>query len=146
MHRDSERRHGFDIIQNFGLMYHLRDPLLALSQCRSVLKPDGVMILETAAYLKSDDPIMVFNNNGAAPQFTFYPDITTWWAPTVRCLKEMLRATLFEPDETSVEVFPQEHGFGRVCMVAYPVSVERAPEALVGELKKTYRNPGLHLE
>jgi tRNA (mo5U34)-methyltransferase len=32
---DIDRR--FDIVQHFGLLYHLRDPLLSLSQARSVL-------------------------------------------------------------------------------------------------------------
>ena len=38
----------FDIVQHFGLLYHLRDPMLSLSQSRKVLSDDGILILKQA--------------------------------------------------------------------------------------------------
>src|SRR5215470_12657368 len=44
----------FDIVQHFGLLYHLRDPLRSLSQARAVLKSGGHLIIETDVVMDSD--------------------------------------------------------------------------------------------
>src|SRR5581483_4190627 len=67
----------FDVVICFGVLYHLRDPMLALTQIRSVLKDGGVALFETA-YFHSRDPVMHFNTGGKL----FYDDVTTWWAPS----------------------------------------------------------------
>lgn len=142
--KEEGKRRCFDIVQNFGLMYHLRDPLLALSQCRSVVENDGIMLLETAVYLDSDKSIMVFNNNGSTSD-NIYPDSTTWWAPTVPCLQEMLKASLFNVEEASIRILPQARGIGRIALIARAQAPEKANPALARELAKSYRNPGIHL-
>jgi SAM-dependent methyltransferase len=82
----------FDIIQNLGLLYHLENPWHALKQCRRMLNHDGIMILETACSL-STEATMTINRGDAA----FYDsDPTTYWAPSVSCLKLMLESCLFE--------------------------------------------------
>lgn len=38
---DMETTNPYDIVQHLGLLYHVRDPLWTLSQCRSVVKTGG---------------------------------------------------------------------------------------------------------
>jgi tRNA (mo5U34)-methyltransferase len=90
---------GFDIVQHLGLLYHLRDPLLSLAQSRSVIKEAGTLLIETAIHHPNDCVTMLFNFGSDA----FYKDdFSTWWAPTLPCLREILRMSFFEMDEGSV--------------------------------------------
>lgn len=70
------------------VLYHLRDPMLGLAQIRSVLKEDGAALIETAT-CRSVRPVMQFNVDGKG----FYPNVTTWWAPSLRCLEAMCRSS-----------------------------------------------------
>jgi SAM-dependent methyltransferase len=97
---------GFDIIQCFGLLYHVQNPLLALQQMRRVIKDGGSLLLETAC---RDEPgsNMRFNYDRS-----FYDDPVTYWIPTKMCLMEMLALSGFELLHLS---------FGRaerICIVA----------------------------
>ena len=89
---------GFDIVQHLGLLYHLRDPLFSLAQTRAVLRDGGVLVLETAVHAKDENCTMHFNAGGKA----IYDDFTTWWAPTLPCLREMLRTSLFVVEEERI--------------------------------------------
>ena len=89
---------GFDIVQHLGVLYHLRDPLLSLAQCRAVLRDGGTLLLETAIHGTDSACVMYFNAGGKA----LYDDFTTWWAPTLSCLRELLLASLFEIEEESL--------------------------------------------
>jgi SAM-dependent methyltransferase len=152
----------FDIVQHFGLLYHLRDPMLSLLQARSVLKPGGILILETDFIMDSNESKMVFN--GLPENARVRDNYSVWWAPTKLCLLEMLQASLFQPNHSSVaEMFfdvpgrengrvlaPQnkkksqpEYKIGRICLTAKAVATKEAQPKLLAELKRTYRNPGL---
>jgi len=87
--------HGFDVVQHLGLLYHLRDPLLSLAQARSVVCDGGTLLLEIAVHGTDTSCAMHFN----AGKRAIYDDFTTWWAPTLPCLREMLAASLFEIEE-----------------------------------------------
>jgi tRNA (mo5U34)-methyltransferase len=102
---------GFDIVQHLGLLYHLRDPLLSLAQARSVIKDGGILLLETALCGNGDSCMMRFNFGPGA----FYNDFTSWWAPTLSCLREMLRTSLFEMDEDGAAF---QYTDSPVCRVA----------------------------
>jgi tRNA (mo5U34)-methyltransferase len=148
-HEPNERL--FDIVQHLGLLYHLRDPLLTLSQARSCIRTGGYLLIETAAVINDESSFMLFN--GIPPQEQrIYPDVTTWWAPTITCLKEMLRASLFEPDEKTICILHREplkterHIISRVSLVAQAISPESIDPLFYRELARTYRNPGLALE
>ena len=52
----------FDVIQHLGLLYHLRDPMLSLSQSRSCLRTGGHILIETGAVVNTDSSFMLFNN------------------------------------------------------------------------------------
>lgn len=154
----------FDIVQHLGLLYHLRDPMLSLSQARSVLKPGGLLLIETDMVLDRPESFMLFN--GVPHHGRVRDNYSVWWAPTKVCLKEMLVASLFEVlDETYSEIafdVPARgdtgrivgaekeraeksgaHRIGRGAIVARALPPESAHPKLVAELQRTYRNPGL---
>jgi tRNA (mo5U34)-methyltransferase len=151
----------FDIVQHLGLLYHLRDPLLTLSQARSVIRTGGLLLIETAAIVGETASFMVFNGVPPGPRRIYPDDLTTWWAPTVRCLEEMLRASMFEPIESSVRTLPvnqltepikqlvrrhlldQRHTVSRVSLVARAMAPSEIDPEYYRELTRTYRNPGL---
>ena len=156
----------FDVVQHLGLLYHLRDPLLSLSQARSVMRTGGNLLLETAVILEPEGSVLVFN---AYPKARIYDDMTTWWAPTITCLKEILVASLFRPLDDSLQILDAAHfdalqrikqaarivlnGPGaravkvsRACLVAEALDPKDVDHELARELRRTYRNPGLHLD
>lgn len=158
----------FDIVQHLGLLYHVRDPLLSLSQARSVIRTGGHLLLETAG-VEGDESKMVFNGvpmkgeywptcgarhtppsgfDHTATSARVMPDSSTWWCPTVTCLKEMLRACLFEVVEGSVSTKPEnsskEYAANRIALVARAVGYDSVDPRYASELKRKYRNPGLN--
>jgi tRNA (mo5U34)-methyltransferase len=90
---------GFDIVQHLGVLYHLRDPLLSLAQCRSMIKEGGTLLVETAIHHAEDSVSMRFN---FGPDAFYKDDFSTRWARTLPCLREILRMSFFEMDEGTV--------------------------------------------
>lgn len=162
-HAEKPYERLFDVVQHLGLLYHLRDPMLTLSQARSVCKTGGSLLIETAVVVDEEASFMLFNGVPPAQQ-RVYSDITTWWAPTIPCLKEMLRASLFEPIDLSLNVLNETNLLGklkdtlsqfsgkekyrisRACLVAKAISSEDVDSEYYKELTRTYRNPGLVVE
>jgi tRNA (mo5U34)-methyltransferase len=138
---DPGKRKLFDIVQHLGLLYHLRDPMMSLSQSRSMLRRGGLMLLETGAFLDNDRSAMLFNiSRGRGPRI--YEDPTTWWLPTILCVKEMLNASLFRVREETVRILPWgKHG--RLCLVAEAIGPDEVRPELADLLFRTYLNPGL---
>ena len=141
-HWRQEKGLKFDIVQHLGLFYHLRDPLQSLLQARSILKDGGKLLFESAAMMNEPRNVMAFN---PYPRWQIYDDVTTWWAPSVPCLKELLDRSLFGVDDSEVSVIEQHNGFGRVALIATSKPIEQCNPMLVWELKNTYRTPGLSL-
>jgi tRNA (mo5U34)-methyltransferase len=155
----------FDVVQHFGLLYHLRDPLRSLSQARSVMKPGAKLIIETDVVLDVDDSIMLFNGLPNAARVR--DNYSVWWAPTRRCLIEMLESTLFVVEQATYSEFLFEppasdagrasnaqretmssgkhktHKIGRGAVVATAIMPGGRNEKFEQELSRTYRNPGL---
>jgi tRNA (mo5U34)-methyltransferase len=117
---------GFDVVQHLGLLYHLRDPLLSLAQSRSVMKDGGTLLLETAVHHAEDSVTMRFN---FGPGAFYKDDFSTWWAPTLPCLREMLRMSFFEMDEGSVAFYGATEPVCRAALRATAVP----PSNAVGE-------------
>ena len=161
---EEDRR--FDIVQHFGLLYHLRDPMLSLSQARSVLKPGGKLIIETDVVLNIPESFMLFNGLPNAARVR--DNYSVWWAPTRACLIEMLESTLFKVEEESYSEFafiPPAHEAGRAstaqrealrrdkktyeigrgAVIATAIGPGERNEKFEMELTRTYRNPGLDL-
>ena len=83
-------RHGaFDLIFCYGLLYHLRHPLLALDRARAVCR--GAVIVETH----------VVSSNSQLPMMLFYEDdvlaraVTNWCGPTEACVVHWLKSAGF---------------------------------------------------
>lgn len=79
---------GFDLVFNYGLIYHLRHPLLSLDTVRTVCR--GAMVLETH----------IVNNHSTAPLSVFYHDDvfrgwTNWTGPTEASIAAWLRSAGF---------------------------------------------------
>ena len=74
-----------DVVLFFGVLYHMRHPLLALEKAASVCSE--LLIVET--HLDA--------MNEARPAMIFYPgrelanDPTNWWGPNIACVEAMLR-------------------------------------------------------
>ena len=79
---------GFDLVFCFGLLYHLRHPLLSLDALRQACT--GVLVLET----------FIFNSDEDHPLAYFYWDdamrgATAWSGPTKACVAAWLRSAGF---------------------------------------------------
>jgi len=131
----------FDIVQHMGILYHMRDPLMSLIQTRSVMKTGGRLLLETAYVRNNQIPMMVFNgplqNRGR-----IYHDHTSWWAPNIECIKEMLYASLFRVDNGTIETIAGDNEVSRMCLIAEAVGRESVDEQLWREVTRRFRNSG----
>lgn len=150
----------FDIVQHFGLLYHLQNPLLSLISARNVLKPGGKLIIETDIVLDSELPALYFN--GIPKLSRLRDNSSVWWAPTKVSLFEMLESSFFSVDshsysEINFEVPVSAGGsinsapskwlkVGRACVIATAVSElnGQGKVKVQQELYRTYRNPGIN--
>lgn len=86
----------FDHVLFLGLLYHLRNPMLALDRVRSVLKSDGTMWLETQ--LATDSAVL----ESSAPLWQFFPrdelngDSTNMWGPNMAGLEKVVEECEFK--------------------------------------------------
>jgi tRNA (mo5U34)-methyltransferase len=97
LYQATEDRVGvFDVVFCFGVLYHLRHPLLALDIMSSICRDE--ICIETAIC----DDFSVYNGgfgkgySGAQPVMEFYPNDeygnnpTNWWCPSLSCLGLMM--------------------------------------------------------
>ncbi len=150
----------FDIVQHLGLLYHLRDPMFSLAQARSILKPEGLMLIETEVVLGRKDSALVFN--GLPGVARLRDNYSVWWAPTELCLEEMLRANFFEPlMETKSTILYEVpvtasgrlrsgddavmETMGRSAMWCKAIEPNGPVSKWEREMLRTFRNPGLDL-
>lgn len=65
----------FDLVMCFGVLYHLKSPLVAMENLFKILSSDGVLLLETAISNKNEVPLLEykpgFEND---PTNYFYPN------------------------------------------------------------------------
>lgn len=158
---DDEKEYDrlFDIVHHLGLLYHLRDPFLSLSQARSCLKTDGLLLIETNIITDTEESYMLYN--GIPDTYRISENYSVWWVPTISCLKEMLTATFFEPNEDSISIVKfelpllgrnintrkkpsgKEHEIGRLCMIAKARDPKEFNPEFTREMFRSYRNPGI---
>lgn len=106
----SESKYGrFDIILFLGLLYHLRDPLLALDRIWDVAAAKAELYVESQvidnAFLDKGGKFVPLSSLSPElpgyPIMQFYPkdtlsgDHSNWWAPNMSCLKHMLESSNF---------------------------------------------------
>jgi tRNA (mo5U34)-methyltransferase len=87
----------FDVVICYGVLYHLRYPVLGLAKMRRVLKTGGTLLLETAV-LDTESTDMRWGHNRIYPS-----DPSTWNAPSPSCLRFLLESSYF--DVESCETF-----------------------------------------
>lgn len=81
----------FDVVLFLGVYYHLRDPLLAFSRLRQVMKEGALIVIE--GEVLPDEP---------KPMANFYyrthiaGDRSNWWVPSIPCLREWVESCFFE--------------------------------------------------
>jgi tRNA (mo5U34)-methyltransferase len=118
------RGRSFDIVLFWGVLYHLRHPLLALDQIRSVLSPEAEVSVETAV---SDDELGAAGDLACA---RFYrrdelgDDPSNWFAPTVACLEDWCVSSGLEPTVSHV----WGEGQGKRCMAVCRPSQPEYPK------------------
>jgi tRNA (mo5U34)-methyltransferase len=78
----------FDVVLFYGVLYHLRHPLLGLERVAEVCKDR--LLLETHV-IPGEQPVMRFY-----PGSELNNDPTNWWGPTVSCTCLMLESLGFE--------------------------------------------------
>lgn len=101
----------FDVVLLLGVLYHMRDPMLALERAASVTGER--MIVETQLDLL-DVP---------RPAMAFYPfdelagDASNWVGPNLLGVEAMLRATGFREVLVSKPVSASGPGAGELCLI-----------------------------
>lgn len=88
---------GFDVAVMSGLLNQVFSPLHVIGLARSLLRPGGVLVLETAASVQ-DAYAMQWNFNGAS---WTYPNGANTWFITLRLLDHFLRFLRLKPVDVS---------------------------------------------
>lgn len=108
----SPETHGvFDVVLFFGVLYHLRHPLLALDKIHSVCRE--YTLVEThvldQSFIHQGEAVPLESIHtwlGESPIMQFYPknelnnDWSNWWAPNIECLRLMLETSGFRAELT----------------------------------------------
>jgi len=104
----------FDVVLFLGVLYHLRDPFLALRQLRGITRDYILVETHIVSYLeKKRIPIMEFYETNELNN-----DPTNWWGPNLCCLQKMMRAAGF-PRQEVVTVRYGDRRHGRVVVKGY---------------------------
>jgi len=96
----------FDVVLFYGVLYHLRHPLLALEKIFNICS--GSIHLQTASFYSqdmTDVPIAKFHPSGmqtATPEKSMY-DPTVIWLPNTECVRAMLSHVGFQQIEILTE-------------------------------------------
>lgn len=98
----SEQDGQFDLVLFINVLYHLRNPVLALQRIAEVTRPGGTLILKT--YHRTDVRVWVRGrcygfDLDRRPKWWYFPnselggDPTNWWAPNRSGLEALLAST-----------------------------------------------------
>jgi tRNA (mo5U34)-methyltransferase len=92
----------FDIVLFLGVLYHLRNPMLAFDRIREVITDGGLLFVETQlptdpAVNDSDVPMWQY-----FPRSTLHQDGTNKWAPNPAGLRAVIEECEFEVLQTAV--------------------------------------------
>jgi len=117
---------GFDVVTLTGVLYHVFSPLHLLGLMRTLLRPGGLLILETAASCHDRyTQDWVFHGKG-----WIYPSGTNTWFPTLRLLDHCLRFFKLKPIDCVH--LPINNDIVRVALVAVaidePISLKAESE------------------
>jgi len=111
---DSHFKDQFDIAIFFGVLYHLRYPQLGIAKIRNALKTGGILLMETAVLLDTNDTIIQTDYKKI-----YTNDRSTWNAFSVPALCSLLKESYFEVKECKTIVRQDnERKIGRVFILA----------------------------
>ena len=85
----------FDVVLCWGVLYHLRHPLLGLDKLRAHIRTEASLETAVADWelaSRADEPLVRFYRGAE-----FAGDPTNWFAPTVRALEDWCRSSGLEP-------------------------------------------------
>lgn len=86
-------RQGFDIVLLSGVLYHVFSPIHLLGLARTLLKPGGLLVLETAVSCEDRYSMnWVFDGR----KYIYWSGTNTWF-PTLRFLDHILRYLKLKP-------------------------------------------------
>ncbi|MFX0199792.1 MAG: class I SAM-dependent methyltransferase [Candidatus Hodarchaeota archaeon] len=110
----------FDIVLFFGVLYHLRYPQLGIAKIRNTLKTEGLLLMETAVLVNTDDTIVQTDHKKI-----YASDRSTWNAYSIPALRLLLEESYLVPswDKTIVEP-DNEPNIGRAFVLARAFSGE----------------------
>lgn len=94
--RDMEDRFGryaFDLMFFSGVLYHLMSPLEYLVKCRQLLRPNGLILVETCLSSNLGGMQIIFNQGMNDP---FFDEPTTYFLPSKAALLAMMRSAGFD--------------------------------------------------
>ena len=114
----------FDLVMFFGVLYHLRHPILALQKIASVCT--GTILMQTATCDDSSDkPLAEFHPFGikSGPPDNPSYDPTCFWFPNIACCKAMLEHVGFR----NVEQISKDAPVGGVFRAEASVQQKGAP-------------------
>jgi tRNA (mo5U34)-methyltransferase len=117
----------FDVVIFSGVYYHLKHPLQALAALRRVTATDGVLIVEGPVIDNARDSFASFFYRDL-----FSDDVSNWWVPTRRCLREWIECSYF--DVTSEAMHPPLASPGRLQRLMQRI-VERLPGGKVAAVQ-----------
>lgn len=95
----------YDVILFFGILYHLKHPLLALEKLRSVCRES--IYIETAILDGMKSPYSDYVYTGDECCAEFYPgseygqNPSNWWVPTLRCAEAMVETAGFRVTQSA---------------------------------------------
>jgi tRNA (mo5U34)-methyltransferase len=111
----------FDVVICYGVLYHLRYPVLGLAKIRKVLKTGGTLLIETAVLLDTESNDMRWGHDRIYPS-----DPSTWNAPSLSCLRFLLESSYYEVE--SCETFLRQDETLRIGRAyARATAAARAP-------------------
>jgi tRNA (mo5U34)-methyltransferase len=114
VYRLSPDRHGeFDLVLFLGVLYHLRDPLLALDRIWDVCRDGGQVAVETQlldnAMLRPNGSFTALKGDLVEIALAqFYPgaalngDPSNYWSPNAACMRGLLQESGFAPTHSVV--------------------------------------------
>ena len=120
----------FDLVMFFGVLYHLRHPLLALQRIQSVCT--GTLLMQSSTCDNtSDKPMAEFHPFGiqSGPRDNPSRDRTCFWFANVACCMAMLRHVGFT-DVTRISPKPRRGGIFRFLPKSRVAGVFRGQAAV----------------
>lgn len=97
---DAEKHGTFDIVLFLGVLYHLRNPMLALDKIRTVHKPGGLLFVETQLTAKPEIAALPTPLWEFFPKDTLHGDSTNKWAPNIPGLVAVVEECLYRVERS----------------------------------------------